>query len=318
MAVKPRALSKGDTVGIVAPSEPITKQEQFSVERFFVKAGYKVKFGANILAARGDYAAGTAKQRAEDINAMFADSEVRAIFPAVGGLVASQVLPFLDFEMVCKNPKIFTGYSDATTLKVAMLAKCGLVTFHTPNAVFLPGRKIGGYTLSNLWKILTNNSDKVVIEPQSVWREICPGEAEGVLFGGNLSCICKLLGTPYDPLAALERVFGAQTRYIFFWEEAYDQFSEIMRNFWQIKNTGFLAKVSGMLVGKLAAVKEVDYQNFPTKRELLLEATEEYRFPILYGVDFGHEVPQATVPVGVRAAMETKKFRLEILEPAVV
>jgi muramoyltetrapeptide carboxypeptidase len=139
-----------------------------------------------------------------------------------------------------------------------------------------------------------------------------------VLFGGNLSCICKLLGTPYDPLAALERVFGAQTRYIFFWEEAYDQFSEIMRNFWQIKNTGFLAKVSGMLVGKLAAVKEVDYQNFPTKRELLLEATEEYRFPILYGVDFGHEVPQATVPVGVRAAMETKKFRLEILEPAVV
>ncbi|MCL4390109.1 MAG: LD-carboxypeptidase [Patescibacteria group bacterium] len=316
--VKPKALEKGDVVAVVAPSEPILASEKAGMEAFFRKFNHEIKFGANIMASVGDYSAGSARQRADDLNAAFADPNVKAVFSAVGGFVGSQELELLDFDAICKNPKIFAGYSDATTIQMALLVKCAMVTFHSPNAAFFPTRKITGYTVSCFWKMLTTTSGEEVIEPQSVWQSMRDGAAQGVLFGGNLSCICKLLGTPWDPIAALDRVFGKDQKFIFFWEEGYDQFSEIMRNFWQIRNSGFLKRVAGMLVGKLTAVKELDYQNFPTKKELLLEATEPFGFPIIYGVDFGHEVPQATVPVGVVAGMDTKKMRLEILEPAVI
>lgn len=316
--IKPKALTSGDTVSVVAPSEPITRGQRDAVGRFFEKFKYKVKFGENILAAKGDFAAGTAKQRADDLNKAFADTEVSGVFAAVGGTVASQILDQLDFDMICKNPKVLAGYSDTTTLQMAILAKCGMVSFHSPNAVFLPGRLLTGYTISNFWKVLTTKTGKITIEPQSPWQQWREGTAEGILFGGNLTCICKLLGTPWDPIAALSKHFGKETRFIFFWEEVEEQFSTVMRNLWQIRNTGFLSSVAAMMIGKLNSVKEVDYQRFPTKRELVLDLVAPYNFPVIAGVDFGHEVPQMTIPIGVKAGIDSKKMKLEILEPAVV
>lgn len=315
--IKPKALSKGDTVAIIAPSEPISKGHLDRIVAFFARHGYTVKTGSNILATIGDYAAGTPSHRAEDINNAFADPEVKAIFTAYGGMVASQVLELLDFELIKKNPKILCGYSDATTLQLAILAKTGLVTYHGPNAASLPDFKASGYTLTNFWKVLMTRAASGVVEPQSVWQEVRAGKAEGMLFGGNLGCLCKLLGTPYDPVAALPKLFGEETRYLFFWEEVYEQFSEIMRNLWQLRNAGFFRRVSGMIVGKLTAVKEIDYENFPPKKVLIKELTEPFNFPILYGVDFGHEVPRTTIPIGVKAAMETTTRKLEVLESEV-
>lgn len=315
--IKPKVLQKGDTVAIVAPSEPIAKTRLEKVIKFFNTHGYKVKTGANVLAAVGDYAAGSPAHRAEDINNAFADTEVKAIFTAYGGMVASQVLELLDFDIIKKNPKILCGYSDATTLQLAIFAKTGLVTYHGPNAASLPDFKMSGYTLTNFWKVLTTKVASGVVEPQSVWQEVRPGKAEGILFGGNLGCLCKLLGTPYDPVAALPRIFGEEARYLFFWEEVYEQFSEIMRNLWQLRNAGFFKRVSGMIVGKLTAVKEIDYVNFPAKKDLIRELTEPYNTPILYGVDFGHEVPRTTIPIGIKAAMDTQGRKLEVLESEV-
>jgi muramoyltetrapeptide carboxypeptidase len=315
---RPPSLKVGDTVALIAPSEPITASQLGRITRFFQKRGYVLKGGANVLAAIGDYVAGTAEQRADDFNAAFGDPEVKAIFVAVGGFVASQILDLVDFAQIKKAPKIFVGYSDATTLELAILAKTGLVTFHGPNAVALPDFKPQGYTMNNLWRVLTATEAKTVIEPQSVWNEIIPGRAEGVLFGGNLSCLTSLLGTPWDPIAALPELFGKDAKYIFFWEEAWEQFSGIMRSLWQVRNTGFFKRVAGMAIGKLTDVAEKDYQNFPSKKELLREICQPFGFPVVYGIDLGHEVPKATFPIGVRALLDTTARRLEILEPAVI
>lgn len=316
--IKPKALQKGDTIALVAPSEPITSLELQKITAFFERQGYKVKPGRNILMALGDYAAGTPAERAADINAAFADPEVKAVFVVVGGLAASQILEQVDFAAIKNNPKIFEGYSDATTLQLAILAKTGMVTYHGPNASSLPDFKSTGYTLTNLWKVLTIHGASGMVEPQSVWQVIREGSATGVLFGGNLSCICKLLGTPWDPIAALPSIFGADEKFIFFWEEQYEQFSEIMRNLWQLRNTGFFDRVSAMIVGKLTAVKELDYENFPSKKDLIKQVTEPFDFPVFYGVDFGHEVPKATIPIGIRASIDTKARKIEILESEVV
>ncbi len=321
--IKPKALQKGDTIAIIAPSEPINKSQLEKTRRFLENTGYKVKAGENVLAAIGDYVAGTPAQRSADFNWAFADPEVKAVFMAVGGFGAGQILDKIDFSVIRANPKIFVGYSDATTLQLAMLAETCLLTFHGPNAISLPDFRPAGYTMSNFWRQLSAPEGEIqpkttVVQPQSVWQEIRPGKGEGILFGGNLSCISKLLGTRWDPLPALDKHFGPDAKYLLFWEEDYEQFSEIMRSLWQIRNTGFFAKLSGMIVGKLTAVAEVDYRVFPTKKELIREITEPFGIPVLYGVDFGHEVPRATFPIGVRAMMDAKEKKLEILEAAVV
>lgn len=302
---------------MVAPSEPITKVQLEKISLFLEKAGYKVKPGKNVLNRLGDYAAGTPAERSADINEAFVDPAVKAIFVTVGGMVASQVLEYLDFEKIKANPKIFTGYSDATTLQLAILAKTGLRSFHSPNALSLPDFKTQGYSLTNFWRMLTTTGTGP-IKPQSIWQAVRAGSATGILFGGNLSCLGKLLGTKWDPVAALNDLFGKETKFLFFWEEDYEQFSEIMRNLWQLRNAGFFDRVAGMIVGKLTAVAEVDYKDFPPKKQLIVQATEGYTFPIFYGVDFGHEVPKATLPIGVMAKMDTATNLLEVLEPVVV
>jgi muramoyltetrapeptide carboxypeptidase len=310
--IKPQALKSGDTIGLIAPSEPISTVSIERTVRFLEKKGYQVKLGAHIHKAIGDYVAGTPAERAADFNWAFADGEVKAVFVMVGGMGASQILDQINFDLAVQNPKILVGYSDTTTLQLPLFAKTGLVTFHGPNASSLPDFRPNGYTMGNFWRILASKDDKILIKPQSVWQEVRPGAAEGILFGGNLSCLCKLLGTKFDPLVDLHE------KYLLFWEEDYDQFSEITRNLWQLRNTGFLEKVSGMIIGKLTAVAEKDYQDFPPKKELIRQVTEPYNFPILYGVDFGHEVPKATIPIGVKAFIDTRDRRLEILESGVV
>lgn len=313
--LSPPALVFGDTIALVAPSEPITKIELRRITQFLEKRGYKVKPGKNILNKQGDYAAGSPEERAKDINEAFLDPEVKAIFTAVGGMVASQILELLDWEKIKANPKIFTGYSDATTLQLAILAKTGLRSFHSPNALSLPDLKEKEYTMTNFWRMMTTPGTGP-IKPQSTWLTVRAGTGSGILFGGNLSCLCKLLGTKWDPLVCLDSLFGKETKFLFFWEEDYEQFSEIMRNLWQVRNTGFFERVSGMMVGKLTAVAEKDYKDFPPKKQLILQACDGYDFPIFYGVDFGHEVPKATFPIGLPAKMDTAIGLLEILENA--
>lgn len=311
--IKPQALKTGDTIGLITPSEPVTEIEVQKTTRYLEKNGYQVKIGAHVNKAIGDYVAGTPAERASDFNWAFSDPEIKAIFALVGGMGASQILDQVIFDVVTQNPKIFVGYSDTTTLQLPILAKTGLVTFHGPNALSLPDFKSTGYTMSNFWRMLTSKDEKILIKPQSVWQEVRAGAGEGITFGGNLSCLCKLLGTKWDPVANLP-----DAKYLFFWEEDYEQFSEITRNLWQLRNSGFFEKVAGMMIGKLTAVAEKDYQNFPQKKDLIKQVTDPYNFPVLYGVDFGHEVPKATIPIGVRAMMDTKEKRLELLEPGVV
>lgn len=318
MVVKPAALQSGDVVGVIAPSEPISSGSLERTVRFLEKHGFKVKTGPNILKSVGDYTAGTAAERAEDINLLFFDTEIKAIIVAQGGMTASSVLDQIDFNVIKNNPKIFVGYSDATTLQLAVLSQTGLISFHGPNALSLPEFRPNGYTMSNFWKILTTKNSNLTIEPQSVWQEITSGAGEGIIFGGNLSCLCKLLGTKWDPIQSLDKIFGLDQKYLFFWEEVDDQFSEIVRDLWQVRNSGFFSKISAMIIGKLTSVAEKEYKEFPSKKSLFKEVTAGFDFPVIYGFDFGHNVPRATIPVGVKASIDTKKMKLEILEPAVI
>ena len=128
----PEKLKQGDTVGIICPSSPISGERRAQCIDAVEKLGYKVKAADNLTENYGGYMAGSGRVRAEWINKMFADSEIKAIFCIRGGDGSSRMMEYLNFDVIKNNPKIFVGYSDVTNLHLAITQNCDLVTFHGP------------------------------------------------------------------------------------------------------------------------------------------------------------------------------------------
>src|SRR3989344_19398 len=147
--VKPSKLSIGDIIGIVTPSEPVTEEKLLRYEKGIeeLKArGFQIKVGEYVLSNKDNYVAANDQERAEDINRMFKDPEVKAILCTTGGYNSNGVLPHLDYQAIAKNPKIFVGLSDPTAIINAIYKKTGLVTFHGPSVMSDYGKGIHPYT----------------------------------------------------------------------------------------------------------------------------------------------------------------------------
>ncbi len=179
--MKAKALKKGDTIGVIAQSEPIVeecKEEINKSVKMIEDLGMNVKFAKHAFNNPTGYGE-TAKNKAEDINEMFNDSCIKAIFCAMGGYNCNEVFDYLDYEMIKQNPKIICGYSDPTSLINMIYAKTGLVTFHGPNFKSLSSeetdygfKEVKKRFIEKSLKIGEDNEEKIVI------RE---GKAEGIL-----------------------------------------------------------------------------------------------------------------------------------------
>jgi len=305
--LKPVKLIKGDTIGIVAPSRPILLIKK-EVDRGIMnlrKLGYKIKLGKN-LEKRLYYSAGTPKAKADDINSMFRDEAVKAIICATGGSSSNQVLGRLDFGLITKNPKIFLGYSDITTLLLAINAKTGLVTFHGPSVYELSHLK--SRTFNFLFELVSEKRNNYIF-PREM-EVIKPGKSEGKLIGGNIMVFNSLLGSEYCALPKSP---------IFFWEEIGESPAMIDFRLNELKNRGFFKKISAMVVGHLSKYKDKKYpeDNRPVK-EILLETTKEYKFPIIKVDYFGHDILSFyAFPIGIKASIDTEKKEFKLIETSI-
>lgn len=313
--IKPKKLEKGDSVGIIAPSEAISNRNALkSGVRILENQGFKVVLGRNIFKRHSDYMAGTDKQRANDLNKMFANKKIKAIFCLVGGSSANRLLPLIDFNTIKKNPKIFVGFSDITTLLIAIYTKTGLVTFYGPN-ITSGYRKEGiylssAYTLKNLLKLLMNSQPFGQIHKKTKWQTLKKGGiVSGRLLGGNLEVFLNLSGTEFFP--KLENS-------IFFWEELGEGIYDIdffLNHLRLIKDSN---KIKGMLIGKIIDLQNIGYKNTLSFEQTLIEIFKDFDFPIVYNADFGHIKDFATLPIGIKAKLDSNKATLEILESAVI
>jgi len=199
--LKPKRLKKGDTVGLISPASPyffnsLLQRAVSSLESW----GYRVKTGQYIDEKHG-YLAGTDDQRAEDINAMFADDDIDAIIVTGGGYGSARLIERIDFQNIRKHPKIFVGFSDITSLHLAIGKYSGLVTFHGPGAKTFNPEMLSSYTESQMFEALTSDSPIGNIEKanENKWiQTFYPGKANGQITGGNLALVCASLGTPYE------------------------------------------------------------------------------------------------------------------------
>jgi len=273
-----------------------------------------VRLGRHLLDCHG-YLAGHDEARAEDLNRMFADQTVKAVFCVRGGYGSGRLLPWLDFKALKRNPKILMGYSDITALELAILKKIGLVTFYGPMVTTEMAVDFPKDSRERMLAVLTESRPPKPIGASPEGGHVVaiqPGVATGTLVGGCLSVFVSLLGTPYEP-----NLDGA----ILFLEEVDEEPYRVDRYLTQLRLSGKLEKVAGVAVGQcINCDPREDKPAFSPSlscQEVLRDRLGNLGVPVLSGLDFGHGRFKATLPQGVQARLDAHRGLLEILEPGV-
>ena len=312
--IKPKALKKGDTIGIVAPASP-TFERTILIRSVKVMEGwgFKVKLGKNVNKKYG-YFSGKDWERVGDINEMFRDTKINGIFCLMGGYGSLRLLPYLDYEAIKKNPKVFVGYSDITALHLAIYKKCGVVTFHGPSLAGFS--TMTDYTKKYLLKAIMKNKaiGEVDASPDDPWIwTITPGKIEGELVGGNLSMITATLGTPYE--------IDTKDKILFLEEvdvEPY-HFDQMMTH---LLLAGKLHQAKGIVIGECIRCVPADFQpgyySSLSIEDVLVEIIKPLNIPAIYNLPFGHGENRATLPMGVKAVLDATKGKLIIKEKATI
>jgi len=305
--VRPPALQKGDTVGIVAPAGPVNRQQLEAGALALQELGLVPVFSQGIF-ERELYFAGGVRRRVDELHEMFRLPEVKAIICARGGYGSNHLLPHLNLGLIAKNPKIFCGYSDLTTLLTHFHDTLGFVGFHGPMLAKDFARPEGVHLKSfscassgqPQWSI--SNSDSPAMEV------ICEGEAEGKLYGGCLSLLVASLGTPYE----------IQTEdTILFLEDLGEWPYRIDRMLMHLKYAGKLEKVRGIVFGEMLECAPPADSGY-TLEQVITSVLGDLKIPIAFGLRSGHvSAENITLPIGVRARLTVAdSASLEILEAA--
>lgn len=291
----PNPLKKGDTIGLVCPSSPTTKEKVAKSVEFMRSLGFNVKLGKSCLCELHGYLAGDACIRADDINRMFADDTVKGIFCVRGGYGSSQLMTLLDYEMIRRHPKIFVGYSDVTNLLLAFFQLCGLVTFHGPMVASNFLEHFDSYTEESLWRTLNMGESLTFYNPPG--RELTSvkeGCAEGLLVGGNLSLVTSMIGTFYSP------DFRGK---ILFLEEIGETVPKIHRMLDQLRLTGIIGQIRGVLLGDFTDCTN-PYDSEYGVNELFNDFFCPFKKPVISNIACGHSFPTATLPIGTFCTMD--------------
>ena len=309
--VKPFLISKNATIGIISPAScPTDEQIYHQGVNYLKNIGYNVVESEHVLDTRG-YLAGDDGDRASDLNKMFQDPAIDAIICSRGGYGAPRIIDKLDFQAIQNNPKIFIGYSDITSLNLAIWQKTGLVNFSGSMVAVEMGRGIDSFTEHHFWKMLTTAQPIGLLSnpPENPTTVFNPGKAEGRLLGGCLSLINVLLGTPYCP--DFENA-------ILFIEDIGEEPYRVDRYLAQLKLAGILNQVSGVVIGQFIDCDPND----PEKPNLELdEIIEDYfrplKIPIITNFAYGHGPLKHIMPIGVQAILDTDQGGIIINESAV-
>ena len=194
-------LKQGDTIGVIAPDKALKSTDKEYLEkatRYFESLGLKVKYG-KYLYSDDEYCAGTPLQRATDLNNMFGDKEVKAIFTVKGGEMANGILPYIDFENIKNNPKIFLGFSDNTVLLLAINKMTELITFHCQDYIWFGKDDVTDYDKNEIVDKLFNVNKTIIPFEKREFYNFKDEVLEGKIYGTNIKGLLKLAGTPYMP-----------------------------------------------------------------------------------------------------------------------
>lgn len=296
-------LKKGDTIGVVAPSNPIIGDniEEIEKAKKIVEAdGFKVKFAKNLFSNTNGYSS-SAQEKAEDINNMFADKEVKMIWCAKGGNNSNSTFEYLDFELIKRNPKIICGYSDITSLTNIITEKTGLVTFSGTNFKTIATDETDYSYKEALKRFVEKNSE--LGTKHDLYETIKEGETKGRLVGGNLTLITELVTGKYS--------IDFTDKILFIEDLGYEAPPAMVSNhLYYMKQNNVFDKIKGLWIGNY------EHESNISLEEIVLHTIgNKYNFPIIKSNNFGHTERKTVIPIGALAKIDTKaNAKIQLIE----
>lgn len=323
-------LQKGDKIGIYSPSSPITysSPKRFQRAKSFLESKCFEIIEGNLTGMHDYYRSGTIQDRADELNELIRNPEIKMIMSSIGGTNSNALLPYLDYDAFKKNPKIMIGYSDATAILLGIYAQTGIPTFYGPALVpsfgefepfldhtydYFKEMLIEEQSLPYIiptppmwtdepinWEVKTG--DKV--QRDNEWVCVNEGVAQGRLVGGNLNAMYGIWGSPYMP--------DIQQGDILLLEDTMKTASVVEKNFTLLKLNGVFEKVSGILLGKHELFD--DQGTGRTPYDILLEVMGNRDIPILADFDCCHTHPMLTLPIGRNVELDATNRKVKIME----
>lgn len=325
-----KKLKKGDSIGIFSPSSPVTATCRVRYERskeFIESKGFKLVEGK--LTGKSDfYRSGSIQDRAEELNELIRNPEVRCIMSTIGGMNSNSILPYIDYEAFKSDPKIIIGYSDVTAILFGIYSMTGVSTFYGPALVasfgeFEPFNEMTykyftdivmkdikldfDYKMPEVWTdeiIDWNIQDRSKIQNSNEWITRKEGCVEGRVIIGNLNTMSGIWGSKYMP--------EIKAGDILFIEDSLKDAATVERMFSLLQLNGVFDLIGGLILGK-----HEQFNDRGTGRKayvILEEVIGEINFPFLADVDCCHTHPMFTVPIGKRIRLDAGKKTIELIE----
>lgn len=289
----PKKLQKGDTIGVVAPSNPIIGENIQEIEKakeIIEKLGFKVKYSKNLFSNTNGYSS-TAKEKAQDINDMFADKDVKMIWCAKGGENSNSTFEYLDYNLIKENPKIICGYSDITSITNIITEKTGLITFSGTNFKTIATDETD-FSLKEIIKIFVDgNTELGNPEDYTILQE---GEAKGRLIGGNLSLIRGMVAGKYS--------IDFKNKILFLEELGIETGPALVSNYlYYMKQNRIFEQIKGLWIGSY------EHESGISLEKIVFDVIgHDYKIPIIKSNNFGHIENKIVIPIGAEAEMTFK------------
>lgn len=294
--IVPNRLIKGDTIGVIAPSDPIINhniEEVKKAKELIESLGFKVKYSKNLFSNTNQYSA-SAREKADDINEMFSDKEVKMIWCAKGGENSNTTFEYINYEIIKQNPKIVCGYSDITSLTNMITEKTGLVTFSGTNFKTIATDETD-YSLKEIIKRFVEQNLELGV-PEDKYVTIKSGKAEGKLIGGNLSLTRAMVAGKYS--------IDFTDKILFIEELGFETGPAFASNYlYYLKQNGVFDKIKGLWIGNYEHPSNISLE------KILLDVIrdEDYKFPIIKSNNFGHVDTKTVIPIGTMARIDTNR-----------
>ena len=297
----PPYLKKGDTIGIVCPAGFMSLDRAAACIDALQKWGYTIKLGKTV-GTQYHYFSGTDQERAEDLQEMLDDKNIRAILCGRGGYGVSRIIDSLDYKALKKNPKWIIGFSDITVLHAALNQQVKIASIHSPMAGAFNDGGSDNEFVQSLKKALKGQLLNYTCAPH-LFNHL--GKTSGELIGGNLSLLVHLIGT--------KTAYQTKNKILFI-EDVGEYIYHIDRMFLQLKRAGYLNELAGLIIGGFTDMKDTTVEFGKTVYETLHEHLKAYTYPICFDFPVSHDTANYALKVGVRYELIVTKYKTSLKE----
>jgi muramoyltetrapeptide carboxypeptidase len=298
----PPYLKKGDTIGLVCPAGYMAAEKVITCVNTLNEWGYKVKIGKTVGGDSATYFSGTDEERLFDFQQMLDDDEVKAILCARGGYGTGRIVERIDFKSFRKQPKWIIGYSDITVLHCHIYTNYYISTLHAPMAAAFNEEGFKNEYVLSLRKALEGKKLKYQCTAHDFNRR---GEAVGELLGGNLALLAHLVGTSSDI-----KTSGR----ILFIEDVGEYSYNIDRMMYQLKRSGKLSRLAGLIFGGFTDSKDTDRPFGKPVADILYDAVKEYDYPVCFDFPVSHTDSNYALKIGTGCKLKVGKTKVTLEE----